>query len=84
MVFSTLLSLCLLVSTVVATPVQIRSSPITVPIAMQINATGGGHALLNRDRARGQALFAQGQAKAKGESLANVPVPATDAVVNIY
>ena len=84
MAVKTLLPLCLLVSSVIATPIQIRSSPVTLPIAIKINSTGGPQALVNRDRARARALFAHGQAKAQGESLANVPVPVTDAVVNIH
>ena len=82
MAVKTLLPLCLLVSSVLATPIQIRSSPITLPIAIKINSTGGPQALVNRDRARARALFAHGQAKSQGKSLADVPVPATDATVN--
>ena len=84
MAVKTLLPLCLLVSSVIANPIQIRSSPITLPIAIKINSTGGPQALVNRDRARARALFAHGQAKAQGKSLADVPVPVNDAVVNMH
>ena len=84
MAVKTLLPLCLLVSSVIATPIQIRSSPVTLPIAIKINSTGGPQALVNRDRARARALFAHGQAKAQGKSLADVPVPVTDVGVNMH
>ena len=84
MAVKTLLPLCLLVSSVLATPIiQIRSSPITLPIAIKVKSTGGPQALVNRDRARARALFAHGQAKSQGKSLADVPVPVTDAGVNM-
>ena len=84
MTFRTLLSLCLVVSSALATPVQIRSSPITLSIAINVNATGGAKALINRDRARAQALFSNAQAKAPGSNLASIPLPVTDAAVNIF
>ena len=84
MAIKTLLPLCLLVSSVLATPVQIRSSPITLPVAVKVKSTGGPQALVNRDRARARALFAHGQAKAQGKSFAEVPpIPVTDAGVNM-
>ena len=83
MTFGSLLALCLVISSALATPLQIRSSSITLPIASKINATGGAKALISRDQARARALFAHGQAKANGQSLADVPVPVTDAGVNI-
>ena len=67
-----------------ANPIQIRSNAITIPVAMNINSTGGTKALLSRDQARGRALVARAQAKAKGESLASVPVPVDDAVVSMF
>ncbi|KAF8577516.1 aspartic proteinase [Ramaria rubella] len=79
MSFGFLLSLCLVVSYAVANPIQFRSSPVTLPIAAKLNATGGARALINRDRARFQALYARGQAKSRGQDLVNVPVPVTDA-----
>ncbi|KAF8589801.1 acid protease [Ramaria rubella] len=47
--------------TVNASPVvEIRDSVISVPLAVQLNATGGAHALLRVDRARFAALRTQG------------------------
>ena len=84
MAIKTLIPLCLLVSSVLATPIQIRSSPITLPVAVKVKLTGGSQALVNRDSARARALFAHGQAKAQGKSLADVPVPVTDSGVNMH
>ena len=84
MAFGSLLSLCLVVSSTFANPIQIRSSPITLPIATKINAVGGAKAVIARDQARARALYAHGLEKVSGKSFASVPVPVTDAAVNIF
>ena len=83
MAFKPSLTLCLLVSSVFANLIQNRSPSVLLPMAVKISATGGTQALINRDRARARALFAHGQAKAKGQNLGDVPIPVTDAVVNM-
>ncbi|GJJ13159.1 hypothetical protein Clacol_007410 [Clathrus columnatus] len=72
-----LLSSILLASRILATPIQINNSPITLPIAVHINAEGGTLALINRDRARFQAMTARGFAKSV-ENNTNIPIPVND------
>lgn len=67
---------------VLATPIQINNSPVTLPIAVQINAEGGPLALVNRDRARFQAMTIRGFAKASGNNT-NIPIPVNDSGVSV-
>ena len=83
------LSLTFLGLTVVGgSPVlQIRDSPISVPIAARVNATGGSRALLEADRARFAAIRAQTAQHARGletRKQAPVPVPVANAGVGVF
>ena len=50
---------------------------------MKVNAAGGAKVLISRDQARARALYARGQAKAYWQNLTDIPVPVTEAAVNI-
>ena len=50
--FSTLLALCVAAAAVSATPVVVRDSPVSLPLARRFKTTGAG-AILAADKARG-------------------------------
>ncbi|PIL28539.1 transporter [Ganoderma sinense ZZ0214-1] len=60
--FSTLLALCIAAATASASPVVVRDSPISLPLARRFNATGSG-SILAADQARAQLLKNVGHAK---------------------
>jgi len=68
---------------VFATPVyKSRSSPVTLPVAVQVNLEGGGKALVARDVARARAMVARAN-KAGGWHFDQNPFPVSD-VGQIY
>jgi hypothetical protein len=75
-----LLSVLVLALNVAASPVEVRSPPVTLPFAKRVSSTGLLN-LLENDLARARALKAHGQAKASGKRAA-VPVPVTNEVVS--
>lgn len=76
------LSAMILACGIIATPVRIDVSPVTLPIAVQVNAQGGPLALINRDRARFQAMTVRGLAKINGNNT-DIPVPVDDSGVRL-
>lgn len=65
--FSTLLALCMAAAAVSASPVVIRDSPISLPLARRFKETGPS-AILAADRARAQVLKNVGHAKGSNAS----------------
>ena len=60
-------------------------SPISVPIAVRINAAGGSRALLEADRGRFAAIRAQTAQHARGlETHKQVPVPIVNDGVGVF
>lgn len=76
------LSSMILACSIIATPVQINDSPVTLPVAVRVNAQGGPLALINRDRARFQAMAVRGLAKFNGNNT-DIPVPVDDSGVRL-
>lgn len=71
--FVALLTLAL---TVAATPVVVRDTPVTLPFAKHINATGVAN-ILQRDQARAKFLKARGHASPFNEDASSFPVTNT-------
>ncbi|KAF8140530.1 hypothetical protein EV363DRAFT_354488 [Boletus edulis] len=53
---ASLLTTLLLALSIAATPVEIRSSPVTLPFAKRINTSGGAIDLVQHDQARAAAI----------------------------
>lgn len=69
---------------VFATPVYKRlSSPVTLPVAAQVNLEGGGKALVARDVARARAMVARAN-KANGWHFDQNPFPVSDVGVSSF
>ena len=66
--FLALLGLTTVAVTVAATPIVIRNSPVTLPIASRVNTTGVP-SILKQDQARAKTLKARSQAQGKSASL---------------
>jgi cathepsin E len=88
--FSTLLAAFVSVSVVFASPIiEIRENPITIPIAVRINATGSKN-FVESQRARAQQLVAIGRQRAAarkaGENIkrAVISTAVTNEVVSIF
>ena len=54
--FSSLLTTLLLALSIAASPVEVRNSPITLPVARRLNLDGGAINLLQHDQARAAAF----------------------------
>jgi hypothetical protein len=54
--FASLLTTILLALSIAASPVEVRNSPVTLPIARKLNLQGGTVNLLQHDQARAAAL----------------------------
>ncbi|KAM5545333.1 hypothetical protein V8D89_000946 [Ganoderma adspersum] len=65
--FSTLLALCIAAATVSASPVVVRDSPVSLPLARRFKTTGAG-AILAADKARAQLLKNVGHGKGGNNS----------------
>lgn len=65
--FSTLLALCMAAAAVSATPVVVRDSPVSLPLARRFKTTGAG-AILAADKARAQLLKNVGHGKGGNNS----------------
>ncbi|KAI1786454.1 acid protease [Ganoderma leucocontextum] len=75
--FSTLLALCTVAAAVSASPVVVRDSTISLPIARRFKSTGAA-SILEQDRARAQMLKNVGHAKGAGSKRADVLVSNAD------
>ncbi|KAI6020112.1 hypothetical protein PISMIDRAFT_29263 [Pisolithus microcarpus 441] len=64
---ASLLTIVLLAVSIAASPVEIRSSPISLPLARSLNTQGGTINLLQHDQARATALRARGDAITAGQ-----------------
>ncbi|OAX36290.1 hypothetical protein K503DRAFT_313365 [Rhizopogon vinicolor AM-OR11-026] len=54
--FASLLTTLLLTMSIAASPVEVRDSPVTLPMARKLNLQGGTINLLHHDQARATAL----------------------------
>ncbi|KAG6329473.1 hypothetical protein ID866_9615, partial [Astraeus odoratus] len=54
--FAPLLAIVLLVLSIQASPIEVRTSPITLPVAKKISVGGGLRKLLEHDQARAAAI----------------------------
>ena len=66
MVFTTLMITILLALAVVAEPIAVKRSLVSLPLTRRINLNAGIQSLVQHDQARAKALKANGEAKAAG------------------
>ncbi|KAG1780199.1 aspartic peptidase domain-containing protein [Suillus placidus] len=78
---ASLLTTLLLALSIAASPVEIRDSPITLPITRRLNTSGGTINLLQRDQSRATALKTASR-NALGRRAGSIPVT-NDAVIYI-
>ena len=64
---ASLLTTLLLALSIVATPVEVRTPRVTLPLAKRINANGGAINLVQLDQARAAALKGRGAAIQSGK-----------------
>ncbi|KIJ66218.1 hypothetical protein HYDPIDRAFT_86415 [Hydnomerulius pinastri MD-312] len=64
---ASLLTTLLLALSIAATPVEVRTSPVTLPFAKRINTTGGAIKLVEHDQARAAALKDRADAISSGK-----------------
>lgn len=76
-----LTSLLLLAMSVVATPVTVRDTLITLPFAKQINSTGSGH-IVQQDKARVKQLVAKYSTASSGLRADVASIPVTNQAVS--
>lgn len=64
---ASLLTTLLLALSIAATPVEVRTSPVTLPFAKRISTTGGAIKLVEHDQARATALKDRADAISNGK-----------------